>query len=251
MRMNTWKRWTALGAVGVMLLVGGLAIGASAASSRPSTGAAIRGPAGPGILAGAVHSAGTWTYAHGSTRSFVSDLGRITGLGPFRIRIRRADGTTVVAGWRAATCVRWDGRPATRAGLHLGMRALTISERTPSGGLHADVVRTGRPLVRRAASGCGLFARAVHGDSTVTYRGGSTRDLTWDRGAVDREGDSTIEFTRADGVRLAEDWNDRTFVVGGGPVRGIAEGTHAVFVAEPQDGGPAMALLIRPATAAS
>jgi hypothetical protein len=204
-------------------------------------------PAGtsPGILAGAVHGVGTWSYADGSGRTFTADYGRITGLGPARIRIHRPDGVTVVVAWDRATCVRRNGRPALRRSLRLGMRAVTIAESRPGGSLRADAVRAGTPLVRPDDPGCGLLQGAVHGDPLVTYRDGSTRRFGWDRGDVSEVTDSDLSLHRADGATVTVAYDDHTVVTGGETMAGVDAGDRVTVVSEPRASGLPLALLVR------
>jgi len=65
------------------------------------------------------------------------------------------------------------------------------------------VVRAGTPLVRWGQPGCGLFAGAIHGDVTVTYRDGGTRGFSIDRGRVSSVDGGDILMTRPDGTQVA------------------------------------------------
>ena len=200
----------------------------------------------PGILAGAVHGVGTWSYADGSERTFTADYGRITGLGPARIRIHRPDGVTVVVAWDRATCVRRNGLPALRRSLRLGMRAVTVAESRPDGSMRADAVRAGMPLARPDDVGCGLLHGAVHGDSLLTYRDGSTRPFAWDRGEVAEVTDSALSLRRADGATVTVAYDADTVVTGGQTMADVDDGDRVTVVSEPRAVGVPLALVVRP-----
>jgi len=142
-----------IGALALSLVVGGMA-----SATAPT----------PGILAGAVHGEGTFSYGDGSERTFVADYGLITAVDAARIDVLRRDGVPVSVALSDDTCVRKDGRPAETSDLTVGMRAVTIAEWQDDGSLLAAAVRAGRPLIRADQPGCGLLHGAVHGDPVMT-----------------------------------------------------------------------------------
>src|SRR2546423_4123615 len=77
--------WAALGVgLGVTLVIGGSALaagGSPSGTATPTTPADRPANGGPGLLIGAGHADGTWTFADGSTKELSADFGRITAGG--------------------------------------------------------------------------------------------------------------------------------------------------------------------------
>jgi len=187
--------WAALGVVlGVTLVIGGSALaagGSPSGTATPTTPADRPANGGPGLLIGAVHADGTWTFADGSTKELSADFGRITAVGSGSISLHRADGQDVTVPTSDATCVRQRGQEATVGDLQTGEAALVIQQDG-----QAQVVRAGIPI--RGGTPCGLFAEVVHGHSTVLYRDGTTRTFDLDPGRITKVGDGSITLIRRD-----------------------------------------------------
>jgi hypothetical protein len=157
-------------------------------------GATARQP----VLAGAVHADGTWTYADGHTESHTADFGLITAVGGGTVTVVRADLQRVTVALPSDTCVHIGGMPGTVDDLHARMLAVVLSQRAADGSLSAMAVREGAPLFRPFQPTCGIFAGAVHADVTITYRDGSTRSFTWNRGSVTSTDGGQTVVQRAD-----------------------------------------------------
>jgi hypothetical protein len=165
------------------------------------------------VLPGAVHADGVWIYADGHTETHSADVGRITAPVGDTITLTRADGATVSDALPSDVCVRISGLPATVDDLHVGMRALVMSQVNDDGS-SVRVIRAGFPLVRRGQPGCGLFDGAIHGDVTLTYVDGTTRSFSFDRGTIASVTDGEIQMGRPDGVTVTSAMDEHTRIFG-------------------------------------
>jgi len=150
-----WKRWTAAGVVGALLLVGGLAIGASASSSRDgsieagsfaasgalSASAGALDPSQFGPLVGVVHGDLHLQNYDGTALELTFDRGMITSRTGSSITFVRLDGQRVTVKVGPDTFVREGLRPASADVLHVGDRAMFFSHRNADGSLTAVLVR--------------------------------------------------------------------------------------------------------------
>ncbi|MBI4261048.1 MAG: hypothetical protein HY658_10820 [Actinobacteria bacterium] len=200
--------------------------------------------AAPGILAGAVHGEGTWSYVDGSSRTFVADFGRITLADGDGINLFRADQVLVRVAHDDDTCVRLHGLPATTEDLRVGMRAVTFSEEGDGGAPAAAAIRAGRPLVRWDRPGCGLLRGAVHGDTSVTYVDGAKREFDWDRGRIIEITDSTITTVRRDGAWVTVSWDEDTRHRGHQGIEDLEVGDRIQVVSEEMGDGSLLARVI-------
>ncbi|MFI5054108.1 MAG: hypothetical protein ACHQDE_07080, partial [Acidimicrobiia bacterium] len=200
-----------------------LALGIAAAPAA----AATRQP----VLAGAVHADGTWTYSDGHTESHSADYGLIVAIGGGMITVIRPDLQRVTVALPADTCVRIGGMLGTVDDLHTRMRAVVLSLKAPDGTLSAMAVRAGTPLLLPFQPTCGIFDRAVHGEVTITYRDGSTRTFTWDRGTVTSTDSGQVVVQHADGGTAQAAIDTDTRILGGYSLSGLV-GHQAVMVAE-------------------
>lgn len=222
---------------GAVLLGGVLAGGAVLASSSdaPSPAGATatdrpRGEGRPHLLAGAYHGDGTWLLVDGTTRSTSSDFGEITAVGEDSITIQRPDGESVTAPVDASTCIREDGQPAALSDLQPGERALV----TQSNG-SAIAVRAGLPPREKNRQGCGLLHPVVHGDVTVQYLDGSTRNFAYDPGRITAIEDGRVSLRRRDGQSVTLAYDDSTVVVEEGElgtIEDLSVGDGAMFFSE-------------------
>jgi hypothetical protein len=154
------------------------------------------------ILPGAVHADGMWSYQDGHIEHHTADHGLIVAVGNGSITVVRSDRVRVTLPLTDSACVRLGGFPASIDDLHRGMRAVVFDQVADDGTLTTRVVRAGTPLVRWREPGCGLFTGAIHGDVTVTYRDGSTRSFSVDRGDVNSADGGDILMTRPDGMQV-------------------------------------------------
>lgn len=212
-----------------------LALGLMAAPA----GATVRDP----ILPGGVHADGTWTYEDGHTESHAADYGVITSIGGGTLTVLRPDEQQVTVALPEDTCVRVDGMPATVGDLHPTMRAVVLSLRADDGSLSAMAVRAGAPLIRPYQPTCGVFQGAVHGEVTVTYRDGSTRSFTFDRGTVQSTAGGLIVVQHSDGGTVQATVDQDTRIFGAHSLGGL-EGRQATMVAE-RIGDALIAKLVR------
>ena len=199
-----------------------LALGIAAAPA----GATTRQP----VLAGAVHADGTWMYADGHTESHTADYGLITAVGGGTITVVRPDLQRVTVALPSDSCVRIDGMSGTVDDLHTRMRAVVLSLKADDGSLSAMAVRAGTPLLLPFQPTCGIFDGAVHADVPITYRDGSTRSFTWDRGTVTSTDGDQVVVQHADGSAAQAAIGQDTRVYGGYSLAGL--GHQAVVVAE-------------------
>lgn len=207
-----------LAAVAIPVALGLLAVPAAAAEPQP-------------ILPGAVHADGSWTYQDGRVELHATDYGVIVAVGNGSITVARPDLVRVTVPLPDSTCVRIGGYPAGVGDLRRGMRAVVFAQVAEDGTSSARVVRTGTPLVRWREPGCGLFAGAIHGEVTVTYRDGSTRAFVVDRGQVASVDGGAILMTRADGVQVQASVDQDTRLFG---TRSLGDlvGRQAIVISE-------------------
>lgn len=202
--------------------------------AAPLTLALVAGPAvahePQRVLPRAVHADGVWIYEDGHTETHTADLGVITAPVGDTITLTRADGVTVSNPLPDDVCVRVSGMPATVEDLHLGMRALVISQVTADG-TTVGVVRAGLPMLRRDQPGCGLFEGAIHGDVTLTYADGTTRSFSFDLGTIGSVIDGEILMQRPDGVAVTTSTDDHTRILGANSLDELA-GRQALVISE-------------------
>jgi hypothetical protein len=154
------------------------------------------------ILPGAVHADGTWTYQDAHVEHHTADYGLIADVGDGSITVVRPDLVRVTVPLPDTACVRIGGIASEIGNLHRGMRAVVFARVADDGTSSVRVVRAGVPLVRPDQPGCGLLTGAIHGDVKLTYRDGSTRSFSVDRGQVDSVDGGEILMTRPDGTQL-------------------------------------------------
>jgi len=206
-------------AVPLMLgLVAGTQVAAQAAPAQP-------------ILPGAVHADGTWTYQDGHVEQHAADYGLIAEVGNGSITVVRADLVRVTVTLPDTACVRIGGIAAGIGDLRRGMRAVVFAQVADDGSSSVRVVRAGIPLVRPDQPGCGLVQGAIHGDVTVTYRDGSSRSFSIDRGQIDSVDGGEILMTRPDGTEVRASLDQDTRLRG---VHSLSQlvGRNAIVVSE-------------------
>lgn len=183
------------------------------------------------ILPGAVHADGMWSYQDGHTEHHTADYGLIAAVGGGSITVVRSDMVRVMLPLSDSACVRVAGFPGSIDELRRGMRVVVFDQVADDGTLTTRVVRAGTPLVRWGQPGCGLFAGAIHGDVTVTYRDGSTRSFSVDRGQVSSVDGGDILMTRPDGTQVTTGVNPDTRFHG---VHALGDliGRNAIVVSE-------------------
>lgn len=234
------------------LAIGGVVFASGSGTSTKGTAATPRRD-GASVrrrpLAGAVHADMTWTMRDGSTRQTSADGGLIASVGSGSITLRRGDGKSVTATVGTAACVRNDGRSATLADLQMGERAVVVQG---SGAVLAIRARDGKSAAgggeqqstaANPREGCHLLRGVVHGEITVTYKDGSTRHFTYDRGQITSITGSQISFKRPDGQSVTLAYDASTIVREKGrreSVKDLKVGERAMFFS--QDG---RAVLIR------
>lgn len=214
-----------------------------------AAGTAVADPARP-ILAGVVHGEGTWTYADGHFEAHTADLGLVVAVGGGSITLIRPDRVRVTMPMPDTTCVRINGYPAGPSDLHVGMRAVVFGQKSGDGSEFARVVRAGAPLIRWSEPTCGLLTGAVHGDVTLTYRDGTTRAFSVDRGSVGSVGDGELVIQRPDGSTVTTTTDDSTKVYGAGSVDELQAG-QAISVVSERIGDALIARLVRAGIGAS
>ena len=224
--MKLFGKGKAVSFVAGAVIMGALAIGgpALAAGSASAPDARRQGP--PPLLIGAVHADGTWTFLGGAQRMFAADFGRITAAGSGSITLHRADGQDVIAPAPDGTCIRQNGQSASLSDLTVGEPALMVQE---SGS--TVVIRAGRPF----GEGCGLLLGAVHGDVTMTYVGGRTRQLADDRGRVTSVGGGSLSLLRRDGQTVTVTYDGTTRVIDDcrpGTIADVKVGGAAAVISE-------------------
>ena len=183
------------------------------------------------ILPGAVHADGTWSYQDGHTEHHTADYGLIVAVGNGSITVVRSDLVRVTLPLTDTACIRVGGFPGSIEDLRRGMRAVVFEQVADDGTQTTRVVRAGTPLVRWGQPGCGLFSGALHGDVTVTYRDGSTRSFSVDRGQVDSVDGGDILMTRPDGSQVTTSADQDTRFHG---VRSLGDlvGRNALVISE-------------------
>lgn len=206
------------------------------------------GDASPAALARPVHADATFSYVEGEPATFLVDAGDITAIDGGTLVLTRADGVEVTATLADDACVYDAGVPATSDALSVGADALIISSRAEDGSLTALVARTGTPLFRWDEPGCGLFRGAYHGDLTVTFADGHTRDLDWDRGIITGIAPHAIRVRARVGEPVVAATGMRTRVFGAPSYRALRLGDPVWMLSTPVDGAgtpSSFALVIR------
>jgi hypothetical protein len=215
------------------LALGGVVFASGSGGINPTDGGAQAGSvARARPLAGAVHAEASWTLRDGSTRHTTADYGRIASVGNDSITIQRADGTSVSSTVGATTCIRNDGLPAALGDLKVGERVAVVQGNGTTLVIRA---RDGRLIVKTQRQGCGLLRGVVHGEITVSYQDGSTRQFSYDRGQITSITGSRISFTRADRQSVSLRYDSSTIVREDGhrvPVGSLKAGERAMFFSE-------------------
>ena len=144
--MSRWKQWAGIGAVGAVMLVTGLGVGASALaapSPAPKTAPALpEDPTEIGPLFGVVHGDLHLLKYDGSTVDATYDRGMITSRTPTSITFARLDGAEVTVSVDSGTIVREGLRRVSPARLRVGDRAMFLSYHEDDGSLEAVLIRS-------------------------------------------------------------------------------------------------------------
>jgi hypothetical protein len=188
-----------------------------------------------------VHSDATFTYLNGQERSFVADHGTLSDIGETSITVMRVDGVDVTLATSADTCVHVDGLPAELSNLVLGQDVVAIGDGT---GTDALSIRAGHPKVKRGEPGCGLLARAVHGDITDLWSDGSVHQRSWDRGRITALTPHRIRIRRADGVDVVSHRTRLTRVVGAASYWRLRLGERVTVVSAVEESGTGESVLV-------
>ena len=142
--MGRWKQLAGIGAVGVVMVVTGLGVGASALAAPSTTAPPPALPADPteiGPLFGVVHGDLHLLKYDGSTVDAAYDRGMITSRTPTSITFVRLDGAEVTVKVDPGTIVREGLRRVSPARLRVGDRAMSLSYQEDDGSLEAVLIR--------------------------------------------------------------------------------------------------------------
>ena len=206
------------------VIVGGLFAGSAvfAAGSKDKQAQTTKGSLDR-LLAKVVHGEGTWTLLDGSTIKLSGDIGQITAVKDGTVTLKREDGTSVSVPTDSSTCVRHDGAMAAVGDLKVGDRAIVaqresgiaIGIRAGTPGTRGDSAQTpaGRPALRDLPSGCWTLRSIVHGDLTVTYVDGTTKQLQFDRGMISSLAGGNVTLLRRDGASVSIAYDGSTHVL--------------------------------------